>query len=58
MSFCLTRSEHTWLWPEEEGGFDGFLWNHSRAIGVGLPPLAQSVTCSICFVGFFFFFFK
>lgn len=47
MNFCLARSEHTELWPEKEGGLDGFLRSHSRAIDLGLSPLAQSAA-AVC----------
>lgn len=53
MNFCLARSEHTWLWPGEEGGFDGSLQSHSRAIDLGLPPLAQSAVLLHSFFSFF-----
>lgn len=56
MNFCLARSEHTWLWPEKEGGFDGFLQSHSRAMHVWLPSLAQSAVLYVTFLFFCLFF--
>lgn len=56
MNFCLARSEHTWLWPEKEGGFDGFLQSHSRAMHVWLPSLAQSAVLYVRFLFFLFVF--
>lgn len=53
MNFCPGRSEHTWLWPEKEGGFDDFLRCPSRAIHLWLPPFAQHAVLYVSFLVFF-----
>lgn len=57
MNFCPGSSEHTWLWPEKEGGFDGFLQSPSRAIQLCsyTTPFAQHAVLYVSFLLFFFF---